>query len=375
MVGSDKMRISWITKAPDTPAIVKYGTSPGDYKFSSSGTINSYKYMWYQSDEIHEVVIGPLKPNTQYYYICGSEGQGPEYNLKTPPAQFPVNFVVTGDLGQTYWTKSTIEHIAKSTYDVLINPGDLSYADRIQPMWDSFGRLVEPQASRRPWMVTQGNHEVEKIPLVHSHPFTAYNTRWHMPYEESGSNSNLYYSFNVAGAHIIMLGSYVEFDEGSDQFKWLESDLSRIDRKRTQWVIVVVHAPWYNSNTDHQGESEADGMKAAMENLLFKARVDIVFAGHIHAYERFDRVYKEKLNKCGPVYINIGDGGNREGLATKYIEPQPNISKFREASFGHGQLLMVNGTQAQWTWHRNDDNEAITSDTIHLTALSSISSC
>lgn len=28
-------------------------------------------------------------------------------------------------------------------------------------------------------------------------------------------------------------------------------------------------------------------MKAAMEGLLYSARVDIVFSGHVHAYERF----------------------------------------------------------------------------------------
>lgn len=29
------------------------------------------------------------------------------------------------------------------------------------------------------------------------------------------------------------------------------------------------------------------------------------------------RVYKDKADNCGPVHITIGDGGNREGLATK----------------------------------------------------------
>ena len=34
-------------------------------------------------------------------------------------------------------------------------------------------------------------------------------------------------------------------------------------------------------------------------------------------------------NECGPVYIVIGDGGNREGLADTYNEPQPEWSAFR----------------------------------------------
>jgi len=194
---------------------------------------------------------------------------------------------VAGDLGQTDWTKSTLDHVAKSNYDMLILPGDLAYADFIQNLWDSFGRLVEPLASQRPWMVTQGNHEVEKLPLIHGTPFTAYNARWHMPFEESGSTSNLYYSFDVAGVHVIMLGSYAPFDSSSPQFNWLKTDLQKVNRTNTPWVVVLIHAPWYSSNTAHQGEFESTGMKASMEDLLFQARVDVVFAGHVHAYERF----------------------------------------------------------------------------------------
>lgn len=198
-----------------------------------------------------------------------------------------INVCDAGDLGQTGWTNSTLQHIAQSNYDVLLLPGDLSYADYIQPQWDSFGRLVEPLASQRPWMVTQGNHEIERLPLIHTTPFTSYNARWRMPFEESGSDSNLYYSFNVAGVHIVMLGSYTGFEQNSVQYKWLEADLKKIDRGITPWIVVLIHAPWYNSNTAHQGEYESVSMKEAMEELLYKARVDVVFAGHVHAYERF----------------------------------------------------------------------------------------
>lgn len=190
-----------------------------------------------------------------------------------------------GDLGQTEWTKSTLEQVRGRDYDVFLLPGDLSYADSQQPLWDSFGCLVEPYASRRPWMVTEGNHEVETFPIIYPHGFRAYDARWLMPYEESGSASNLYYSFDTAGAHVVMLGSYTEFVPGSAQYKWLEGDLAGVDRRVTPWLVVLLHAPWYNTNLAHQGEGES--MRVAMEELLFMARVDVVFAGHVHAYERF----------------------------------------------------------------------------------------
>lgn len=292
MVGQDKMRISWITGS-HSPATVDYGTSPGANGFSATGTTDSYRYLTYKSGEIHDVVIGPLNPNTVYYYRVGSN-PSPEFSFKTPPSSFPINFAVVGDVGQTEWTSTTLQHISQSNYDVLILPGDLSYADLYQPLWDSFGRLVEPLASQRPWMVTQGNHEVEKIPVLHSKPFTSYNARWHMPYEESGSGSNLYYSFQVAGVHVVMLGSYTDFDANSAQYQWLQADLGKIDRGKTPWIVVIIHAPWYNSNTAHQGESESIDMKKSMEALLYGARVDVVFAGHVHAYERFVSLFFQR---------------------------------------------------------------------------------
>lgn len=194
------------------------------------------------------------------------------------------HYLFTGDLGQTEWTASTLAHVDSKDYDVFLLPGDLSYANGQQPLWDSFGRLVEPYASRRPWMVTEGNHDIEILPN-HPQGFTAYNSRWLMPYEESGSKSNLYYSFDVAGTHIIMLGSYMNFYMESPQYKWLESDLARVNRKKTPWILVLLHVPWYNTNTAHQGEGES--MRQTMEELLYKAQVDVVFAGHVHAYERF----------------------------------------------------------------------------------------
>lgn len=109
--------------------------------------------------------------------------------------------------------------------------------------------------------------------------FLAYETRFHTPSVSSESHTSLYYSYEVAGLHVVMLGCYTDFDRHSKQYKWLKKDLAKVDRSRTPWLIVGMHAPWYNSNVAHQGEVES--MRSSMETLLFENGVDAVFAGKL----------------------------------------------------------------------------------------------
>jgi acid phosphatase type 7 len=94
MVGPDKMRVSWITD-DDAPAIVEYGTTSGKYTSSATGNTTTYSYVLYNSGSIHDAVIGPLKPNTTYYYRCSSS-PAREFSFRTPPAALPFKFVITG---------------------------------------------------------------------------------------------------------------------------------------------------------------------------------------------------------------------------------------------------------------------------------------
>ena len=43
---------------------------------------------------------------------------------------------------------------------------------------------------------------------------------------------------------MVMLGSYADYGEGSEQYAWLRRDLASVDRGRTSWLIAAMHAPW-----------------------------------------------------------------------------------------------------------------------------------
>ena len=218
-------------------------------------------------------------------------------------------------------------------------------------------------------MTVAGNHEEEVLSRCGDSlntTFAAYMARYGaiMPYRESGSDSPHFYSFETAGVHFVMLGSYVDFvsdKEAAKQVAWLKKDLATIDRARTPFLVGVLHAPWYNSNTKHQNEPEEYNPRHQMESMLHAAGMNLMFAGHVHAYERSYPVFQQQRVSCGPTYINIGDGGNREGLAKGYLD-QPKWSAYREASFGHGVLRVANRTHLKWEWHRDQDGERVVAD-------------
>jgi hypothetical protein len=61
---------------------------------------------------------------------------------------------------------------------------------------------------------------------------------------------------------------------------------------------VLFHSPWYSSNEYHYMEGEP--MRVQFEAWLVAAKVDIVFSGHVHAYERTVRelISQHSLMSC-----------------------------------------------------------------------------
>jgi len=57
-----------------------------------------------------------------------------------------------------------------------------------------------------------------------------------------------------------------------------------VDRNVTPWLIVLLHCPWYNSNAASYMAGES--MRVVFEQMVVTSQVDVVFAGHVHAYER-----------------------------------------------------------------------------------------
>nr|GLL48826.1 purple acid phosphatase 1-like isoform X1 [Ipomoea trifida] len=375
--------ISWVTPEEPGSKTVVYWAENSSVKRSADGVVVTYKYYNYTSGYIHHCTIKDLEYDTKYYYELGLGDAKRQFWFVTPPKpgpDVPYTFGLIGDLGQTYDSNTTLTHYELNPVkgQSLLFVGDLSYADRYpnhdNNRWDTWGRFVERSTAYQPWIWTAGNHEIDFVPDIgETVPFKPYTHRFFMPFESSGSTSPLWYSIKRASAHIIVMSSYSAYGTYTPQWKWLQGELPKVNRSETPWLIVLMHCPMYSSYVHHYMEGET--MRVLYEPWFVEYKVDVVFAGHVHSYERTERVSNVAYNivnglcspkndSSAPVYITIGDGGNSEGLATEMTQPQPSYSAYREASFGHGIFDIKNRTHAHFGWHRNQDGLAVEGDSL-----------
>ncbi|KAK9839253.1 hypothetical protein WJX81_004396 [Elliptochloris bilobata] len=406
----DSAEVAGLLNQTRPVSTVEYGLDPDTLDKTVNGSSKAYAQSYpgatYVSGAMHHAKLEGLQPLTTYFYRCGDGAHNAwsrVLNFTTlqavGPDAFPQRFGLVGDLGQTQNSSVTLRHLTAANPPIVILVGDYSYADNYQPngqrrrydqppssyhpRWDSWGRFVEPLVSRVPMMAVSGNHEVE--PDADGKTFQAYETRYRYPHAESGSESQQEYSFDAAGVHWVMLGWTKTKEHNLD---WLRADLAAVERARTPWLIAVIHPPWYNTYNAHFKEVEC--MRLALEPTFYEFGVDLVFTGHVHAYERHNRVYDYQLNDCAPYYVTIGDGGNIEQLYVEWVNrtncppetvtqcpthqnghfcpsEQPSWSAYREPSFGMGVLEVKSATEAEWTWHRNQDGAAVVRDRVTFT--------
>ena len=58
-----------------------------------------------------------------------------------------------------------------------------------------------------------------------------------------------WYSYDYGMVHMIMMSTEHDFTPGSRQYKWLENDLMKVDRKKTPWVMIGGHRAMYSSES------------------------------------------------------------------------------------------------------------------------------
>jgi predicted phosphodiesterase len=232
------------------------------------------------------------------------------------------NFVTAGDFGCGDEPNRTIDGMIKKNPELVIALGDLSY-DKPVSCWlntiiplDSHGRVK----------IVFGDHDLTNKMFKYNNYLKHFNM------------TKPYYSFNYQNVHFLAMttakNSIIPYQNGSEQYKFIEQDLKNAQaNKSIDWIIVYSFRPFYSSLTEHSGE---DILAKTYHKLFDKYGVDIVLQAHNHNYQRtFPLRYNE--SSFSPFYNPI--------IADKHTAEykDPNGTIFLTAGTGGAELYNFTG--------------------------------
>lgn len=323
-----EMTVMWETDVPCT-ARVEYGTT---YPPAQVARVE-------KPDPMGEVKLAGLEPKTKYYYrvVCTdaagrtAEGRPLTFLTAVDPAD-AYSFAVIGD---TQRNPAVTAKVAKLMWErrphFVLHCGDV--VDDGAAKWQWTGDLFKPcheLFGRVAVYPCIGNHEKN-----HAH----YYKYFALPAPE------FYYSFRYGNAEFFSIDSNKlrDLSPAGEQYKWLDKALAASDAK---WKFCYHHHPAYSSDSDDYGNTwkgptaEGDTRVQQLLPLYEKHRVDIVFNGHIHLYERTWPIAGRKVDpKYGVVHVTSGGGGG--GLED--FSPTPLFFKKEGRVDFHFCYLTVHG--------------------------------
>jgi len=243
------------------------------------------------------VTLTKLQPNTTYNYTFKTANKSTQYSFLTAPeGSTPFSFVAYGDTRTQLSIHSQVmSAIAIQKPRFIINTGDLVGEGPTAKDWDAFFQIAAPLTGSVPYYAATGNHEGNADYFINL---------FIRPNADATGNADRY-AFVYGNMNIIVLNSTRNLAE---QRVWLEQYLTAMAGKTT-WTVVVFHYPPFSTST-RNGD---DALRKSWVPVLEKYKVDVVFLGHDHFYERSE--------KNGVVYFITGGGG--APLYTPNLTPNP----------------------------------------------------
>ncbi|MEW6201657.1 MAG: metallophosphoesterase family protein [bacterium] len=312
-VKTDAITIMWETNAPGA-SIVEY-----DEMETYSKIVKDDKEV-----TIHEVTLTGLEIEKTYYYKVTTGNASARGKFRTSPRRdTPFKFAVWGDNRTDVLSHTAVaQAIAKAKPDIAINVGDVVTNGEKYEQWGAeYFIPIGVFARNVPTFIAIGNHEK--------------NAHWYYDFVSQPGNE-AWYSFDYGNAHFTIYDSNQDYTPGSEQYKWLKKDLASPEAQNAAWRFVFKHHPEYSEGWDKPGYTGEPMMQHFLKPLYEKNKVDIVFAGHTHDYERgFLK---------GVYYIITGGGGS--SLDT-FQQDFPHITVYKsEYEFC---LVEINGNKLNFS--------------------------
>jgi predicted phosphodiesterase len=305
-------------------AVVRFRTDASTVAWLTYGAYSDCERFMTLSPQVREhkiALFGLLGDTTHCYriYLPDSASTGSykaaENAFKTfRGADKPYfNFLAFGDSGTGSEEQLELAgQMEKFTPDFVVHTGDILEEGLDAEADDQYFVPYRNMLAKYPFFLALGNHDYgrqyrktggKKFLRENYIPFHT------MPYTGSPP---YYYFFDSGNARFFVLDTNYfhgarwaqPLDKGSRQYKWLEHYLARTN---AAWKFVVLHEPLYSTGAHDLSVEE----RAVLAPLFEKYKVDLVFQGHDHDYERTRPVKDELVNEReGLIYITLGGGGS-----------------------------------------------------------------
>jgi acid phosphatase type 7 len=237
----------------------------------------------------HVFVLSALPPGgVEYQVLAGGSVVGNEF-FTAPLANRPLRLAVYGDVrGGHQVHQRIIESMLSDAPDAVLTTGDMVLRGSDEADWQRFFAVVAPLVARVAMYTAIGNHDLGFAGSEQRGVLSMFD----LP---TGPPAVSYYSFELAGVHLVFLDS--NHYEDPAQLQWLEADLQTARSAAPRAILAITHAGPYSRGI-HRGSAVARERYAP---LLAKYNVDLLLSGHEHQYQRGEI--------SGLRYVVTGGGG------------------------------------------------------------------
>ena len=283
--------VRWRTNVA-TDSRVSFGTT--------QGSLTSVADNPTQTTE-HEVLVSGLSPATKYFYSIGTTtqtlaGNDANHFFVTSPVAgtaAPTRIWVLGDSGTADANAQAVRNAylsftGSSHTNLLLMLGDNAYETGTDSEYQTAVFDMYPTILRKSVLwPTIGNHDTAQSsnPPASLPYFAMFTLPTNAQAGGMASGTEKYYSFDYGNIHFICLDSMTSDRSSTGPMaNWLRADLASSTR---QWTIAFWHHPPYSKGSHNSDtETELVQMRQTFLPILEEAGVDLVLAGHSHAYER-----------------------------------------------------------------------------------------
>ncbi len=324
--------LTWETTEQDSNAKVQIGTS------ASSLTTVHTGYTWTMSPGIgtapvnlHEVHVCGLMPGTTYYYQVGGGASQKEVwsgtqSFTTVPSTGKVTVGVLSDARDTVSIWQTVHTRMKSIgVNFQLIPGDIVDLGDDESLYSTWLSAIWQTGTSG--FLTLGEQLMVPIAGNHENEAAQFYGNFAIPGTSADTYAKTYASFDAGNTHFVMYDDSPEAlmftAEAAAQQAWLKSDLAaaNANRSKVPFIVVGSHRGLY-STSHHAGDADVLQARGVLAPIFDTYKVDLVFNGHDHEYERSNQLHAGSMPAGDPVVVGkpVTSGSTiNSSLGTTYV--------------------------------------------------------